>query len=65
MKSIYKQKGKKTGMKNRRGLFLTNVISKTFEKVILEKVSDEIKIQARFKMVAKKDDLPPKIIGWP
>ena len=34
IKSIYKKKGERTSMKNRRGIFLTNIISKLFEKVI-------------------------------
>ena len=32
--SIYKKKGERTSMKNRRGIFLNNIISKLFEKVI-------------------------------
>ena len=34
IKSIYKNKGSQLDMKNRRGLFLTDVISKVFEKLI-------------------------------
>ena len=44
VKSIYKNKGKRTEMKNRRGIFLTNVVSKAFEKVLLEKVGPGMKI---------------------
>ena len=34
IKSIYKNKGSKAEMKNRRGLFITNIIGKLYEKVI-------------------------------
>ena len=34
IKSIYKNKGKRTEMKNRRGIFLTNIVSKLFEKIL-------------------------------
>ena len=44
VKSIYKNKGKHTEMKNRRGIFLTNVLSKVFEKILLEKIGPGMKI---------------------
>ena len=34
IKSIYKNKGSKKKVKNRRGLFLTNILSKCMEKII-------------------------------
>ena len=43
MKSIYENKGKITEMKNRRGIFLTSVIGKVFEKVVLRKIEADIK----------------------
>ena len=42
--SIYKNKGKITEMKNRRGIFLTSVIGKVFEKVVLRKIEGDIKL---------------------
>ena len=42
--SIYKNKGKITEMKNRRGIFLTSVIGKVFEKVALRKIEGDIKL---------------------
>ena len=44
VKSIYKNKGKKSLMKNRRGIFLTSIVGKVFEKVLLQKVTKDIKI---------------------
>ena len=44
IKSIYKNKGKITEMKNRRGIFLTSVIGKVFEKVVLRKIEGDIKL---------------------
>lgn len=44
VKSIYKNKGKKTEMKNRRGIFLTNTVSKVFEKVLLNKAESKLNI---------------------
>ena len=44
IKSIYKNKGQKLEMTNRRGIFLTNIISKLFEKVINNKTKNEIKM---------------------
>ena len=35
--SMYKNKGKKWKLKNKRGIFFTNNISKTFEEVIMNK----------------------------
>ncbi len=44
VKSIYKNKGKKSEMKNRRGIFLTSVLGKLLEKVILEVIKDKLTI---------------------
>ena len=44
VKSVYKNKGKKSEMKNRRGIFLTSVIGKVFEKTVLKKVEGDIKV---------------------
>lgn len=44
VKSIYKNKGAITEIKNRRGLFLTSVVGKLFEKVMMEKTSDDVKM---------------------
>jgi archaellum component FlaC len=38
IKSIYKNKGSRKQLKNRRGLFITSIISKLFEKVLMEKL---------------------------
>ena len=40
--SIYKNKGKRNDMENRRGLFITNTISKLYEKTKLRKVENKI-----------------------
>ena len=42
IKSIYKNKGSEKEMKNRRGIFITNIISKIFERTVLNKVSKNI-----------------------
>ena len=42
IKSIYKKKGDRAEMKNRRGLFLTNIISKLFEKVLANRNRERI-----------------------
>eukprot|EP00112_Aurelia_sp_Birch-Aquarium-sp1_P026251 Seg92.1 transcript_id=Seg92.1/GoldUCD/mRNA.D3Y31 product="LINE-1 retrotransposable element ORF2 protein" pseudo=true protein_id=Seg92.1/GoldUCD/D3Y31 len=42
VKSIYKKKGDRAEMKNRRGLFLTNIISKLFEKVLANRNRERI-----------------------
>ena len=42
IKSIYKGKGSKQDMKNRRGLFLTNIVSKLFERVISNRNDTEL-----------------------
>lgn len=44
IKSIYKNKGSRMEMKNRRGIFLTNIVSKLYEKVIMNKTKEHIKI---------------------
>ena len=44
IKSIYKNKGARNEMKNRRGIFLTSVIGKVFEKAVLERIGKEIKL---------------------
>ncbi len=43
IKSIYKNKGDQTDMKNQKGLFLTSTVAKTFEKRIYEK--NKIKVR--------------------
>ena len=42
IKSIYKNKGEKSDMENRRGLFMTSVISKLYEKVKFDRNSTKI-----------------------
>ena len=42
IKTIYKKKGDRAEMKNRRGLFVTNIISKLFEKVLANRNRDRI-----------------------
>ena len=42
IKSIYKNKGKRSDMENRRGLFITSVIGKLYEKIKLTKYSNKI-----------------------
>ena len=44
IKSIYKNKGARNEMKNRRGIFLTSVIGKVFETAVLERIGKEIKL---------------------
>ena len=44
IKSIYKNKGSKAEMKNRRGIFLTSVVGKIFEKAMLQEVESQIKL---------------------
>ena len=41
--SIYKNKGSRNEMKNRRGIFLTSILSKLLEKVISEKTTNNLK----------------------
>ena len=43
IKSIYKNKGARDEIKNRRGIFLTSTVSKLFEKVLLQKVQSKIR----------------------
>ena len=45
IKSIHK-KGARTKMKNKRGLFITNVISKVYERIIKERNSERAKLSA-------------------
>ena len=42
IKSVYKGKGSRSEVKNRRGIFLTNNISKVFEKVLMEKTRESV-----------------------
>ena len=44
IKSIYKNRGSRMQLKNRRGLFMTSIISKLFEKTLMEKVKDSVRI---------------------
>ena len=46
IKSIYKNKGSRQEVANRRGIFLTSVLSKVVEKIVLNKVEGEMKISA-------------------
>lgn len=43
IKSIFKNKGSKMDVKNRRGIFLTSVLSKLYEKAIMERTQNEVK----------------------
>mgnify|MGYP001800030716 CR=1 FL=1 len=43
IKSIFKNKGSTADIKNRRGLFLTSVVGKLFEKVIMMKIEGTVK----------------------
>ena len=42
IKSIYKNRGERTKMKNQRGIFLTNIVSKVFERVLLNRNREKI-----------------------
>ena len=42
IKSIYKNKGKRNDMENRRGLFITSLISKLYERIKLNKNNERI-----------------------
>ena len=44
IKSIYKNKGEMTNIKNRRGLFLTSIVGKLFEKVIMKETEGSVEI---------------------
>ena len=44
IKSLYKNKGSRSEMKNRRGIFLTNIISKLFERVLLRRTEEHIEM---------------------
>eukprot|EP00794_Sanderia_malayensis_P020626 gene20626-22661_t len=44
IKSIYKNKGSKSEVGNRRGIFLTSVMSKLLEKIILHKTESLVKV---------------------
>ena len=43
IKSIYKNKGSRKELKNRRGIFITNILSKMFERVVMAEVNRTIK----------------------
>ena len=53
IKSIYKNKGKRTEMTNRRGIFLTSVVGKVFEKTVLRTIEKDIKL-GRFQNGGRK-----------
>ena len=40
--SLYKNKGARIEMKNRRGIFLTSIVSKILEKLIVEKSANRL-----------------------
>ena len=42
LKSIYKNKGSRNKKENRRGLFITSIISKLYEKIKLKQNSEKI-----------------------
>ena len=42
IKSIYKRKGSRNEMKNQRGIFITNIVSKVFERVLLNRNREDI-----------------------
>ena len=42
IKSVYKNKGKKEELKNQRGLFLTQSLSKLYEKLILSRIDQTL-----------------------
>ena len=44
IKSIYKNKGSKQEVTNRRGIFLTSILSKLFEKILLLKTGNRLNI---------------------
>ena len=47
-------KGSRQEMKNRRGIFLTSVISKLFERVILRKIEDQMEC-SQYQSGARKE----------
>ena len=44
IKSLFKNKGSRMDLKNRRGIFITNTISKIYEKVLLSKFEADLQI---------------------
>ena len=44
IKSTYKNRGSRMHLKNRRGLFMTSIISKLFEKTLMERIGNRIHI---------------------
>ena len=59
IKSIYKGKGKISDVENRRGLFITNIISKLYEKIKLEKNKEKLnKGISKYQCGWKKEDQP-------
>ena len=59
IKSIYKNKGSRKEVKNRRGIFITNIISKVFEKALINKAGHMVKMdqhQSGGKKEAMKSD---------
>ena len=54
IKSIYKNKGAKTEIKNRRGLFLTSVVGKLFEKVLMQKTKESVNM-SKFQNGGRKE----------
>ena len=44
IKSIYKNKGSHKEMKNRRGIFLTSIVGKVFEKVMMEEQRNRVRM---------------------
>ena len=58
IKSIYKNKGKRCDMENRRGLFITSIISKLYEKIKLNKNEDKLnKSISKYQCGAPKENL--------
>ena len=57
VKSIYKNKGKRDEMKNRRGIFLTNILSKAMEKAMMIRIEKQIDL-GRYQNGGRKERSP-------
>ena len=44
IKSLYKNKGDKRGLNNQRGIFLLSAVQKLFEKMILDRIINQLEM---------------------